>query len=104
MLSEDARLQLEPLQTEKIEFGEGDRAFDDIINDLLATPLMVEMRKIDRALKRGTLEPDVQERAVRRKMEIKDTFKKLEKIGFKTTRYRAISKVRADQPLPERGE
>ena len=103
-LSEDAKLQLEPLQTEKIEFGEGDRAFDDIINDLLATPLMVEMRKIDRALRRGTLEPDVQERAVRRKMEIKETFKKLEKIGFKTTRYRAISKVRADQPSPERGE
>ncbi|MGQ0561980.1 MAG: DNA primase, partial [Gemmatimonadota bacterium] len=102
-LSPEARPQLELLQGEKIDFGEGDRAFEDIINDLLATPLMMEMRRINRAL-RGPLEPGVEERAVRRKMEIKAMLKNLEKIGFKTTRYRAIQRTRADQPSPEQSE
>lgn len=106
-LTEAARRQLALLEAERVEFGEGDRAFDDMVGDLLSAPLVMEMRRLNRALRAG-LEPEQQERAVRRKMEIKATLKQLggelARIGFKTTRYRAFPRVRVDQPSPEQSE
>jgi DNA primase len=106
-LSPDARQQLALLQGEKIEFGEGDRAFDDIIGDLLTTPLRVEMRRLRRAL-RGDL-PDVEkDRLFKRMTEIKskqnEIGTELARIGFKTTRYRAVSRARNDHPSSEQSE
>jgi len=107
MLSAEARQQLEALQREPMDFGEGDRAFDDIVGDILAGPLIIEMRRLTRAI-RGNPDAEEQERAVRRKLEIKAELKGLStalaRNGFKTTRWRAIPRVRADKPLPEQGE
>ncbi len=106
-LSGEAKQQLTILQNERVEFGEGDRAFDDIIADMLVGPLMLEMRKLNRAL-RGNLDEEDQQRAVRRKLEIRaklnEMGSELVRIGFKTTRYRALSRVRADNPLREQAE
>lgn len=106
-LSAEGRQQLEALQNEKMDFGEGDSAFDDIVGDILAGPLLIEMRKLNRAI-RGNADVAEQERAVRRKMEIKKELKGLStalaKNGFKTTRWRAITRVRVDQPSPEQSE
>jgi DNA primase len=106
-LSAEAQQQLGSLQSEPMEFGEGDRAFDDMIADMLAAPLVLEMKRINRAL-HGPLGIEEQERAMRRKLELKAKLKEmgteLAKIGFKTTRYRGVSRVRAEKPSPGQSE
>jgi DNA primase len=106
-LSAEARQQLETLETEKIEFGEGDRAFDDMIADILIAPIVIEMKKLNRAL-RSPLPDEEHQRAWQRKIELKARLREmgteLAKIGFKTTRYRAVSRVRVDHPSPELSE
>lgn len=106
-LSPAARQQLETLDTEKIEFGEGDRAFDDMVADILIAPIVIEMKKLNRAL-RSPLPDAEHQRAWQRKLELRSRLKEmgteLAKIGFKTTRYRAIMRVRVDHPSPELSE
>jgi DNA primase len=106
-LSAVARQQLETLESEKIEFGEGDRAFDDMIADILIAPIVIEMKRLNRAL-RSPLPDDEHQRAWQRKLELRARLKEmgseLAKIGFKTTRYRAVSRVRVDHPSPELSE
>jgi hypothetical protein len=57
---------------------------------------------------RGPLAEDDQQVAVRRKIELRARLNEmgteLARIGFKTTRYRAISRARAEKPLPEQSE
>ena len=104
-LSADARTLHEVLQQEPMEFGEGDRAFDDIVGDLLVRPLKWEERRLRRRMKQST---DDEERnalyreiiAIKlREREIKDQ----SNLGFKTTRYRAI-RARVDNPVTGQGE
>ena len=104
-LSADARQQLEVLQNEPIEFGEGDRAFDDIVGDLLVRPLKWEERRLRREMKQSTDDAE-RDRLYReiialrlREREIKDQ----SNLGFKTTRYRAI-RMRMDNPVTGQGE
>ena len=105
-LSAEAREQLTLLQNEHIDFGEGDRAFDDIVGDILIAPLMLEMRKLTRAL-RGPIAEEDEQRAVRRKLELRAKLNEmgteLARIGFKTTRYRAL-RARAEKPSNEQSE
>lgn len=104
-LSADARQLLEYMQSESVEFGEGDRAFDDIIGDMLVRPLKWEERKLRRQMKQSTddAERDDLYRQIialrQREREIKDQ----SNLGFKTTRYRAI-RMRADNPATGQGE
>ncbi|HEX6559428.1 MAG TPA: toprim domain-containing protein, partial [Longimicrobiales bacterium] len=106
-LSADAREFLERIQGEHIEFGEGDRAFDDIVADILAAPLRVEMRRLTRTL-RSDIPTEEKEQAYRRMTEVKTRLKEigsdLARIGFKTTRYRSVRRARTDKPSPERSE
>ena len=106
-LSADAQRFLEGIQTESMDFGEGDRAFDDIIADILAAPLRVEMRKLTRSL-RGDIPTAEKESAFKRMTEVKAQLHEigttLARIGFKTTRYRSVRRVRTDNPLPEQSE
>ncbi|HEY0811312.1 MAG TPA: DNA primase, partial [Longimicrobiales bacterium] len=99
-LSADARQQLELLQNEPMEFGEGDRAFDDMVGDLLVRPLKWEERRLRREMKQSTDDTQRSELyqqiiALRqREREIKEQ----SNLGFKTTRYRAV-RMRIDHPV-----
>lgn len=68
---------------------------------------MMEIRMLNRII-RGIADVEEQQQAVRRKLEIKAQLKGLSTVlarnGFQTTRYRAITRVRVDPPLPEQGE
>ena len=104
-LTPEGREQMALLQGEHIEFGEGDHAFDDIMGDILRAPLMLEMRKLTKAL-RGPLEGDEMERVVRRKQELRARLKEMgteQRTGFKTTRYRAL-RARVEKPSNEQSE
>ena len=104
-LSADARQQLELLQNEPMEFGEGDRAFDDMVGDLLVRPLKWEERRLRREMKQSTDDTQRSELyqqiiALRqREREIKEQ----SNLGFKTTRYRAV-RMRIDHPVTGQGE
>jgi DNA primase len=104
-LSADARQQLELLQNEPMEFGEGDRAFDDMVGDLLVRPLKWEERRLRREMKQSTDDAERSELyrqiiALRvREREIKEQ----SNLGFKTTRYRAV-RMRVDHPVTGQGE
>ena len=104
-LSADAKQQLELLQNEPMEFGEGDRAFDDMVGDLLVRPLKWEERRLRREMKQSTDDAQRSELyqqiiALRqREREIKEQ----SNLGFKTTRYRAV-RMRIDHPVTGQGE
>jgi DNA primase len=104
-LSADARQQLELLQNEPMEFGEGDRAFDDMVGDLLVRPLKWEERRLRREMKQSTDDAERSELyrqiiALRvREREIKEQAN----LGFKTTRYRAV-RMRVDHPVTGQSE
>jgi hypothetical protein len=104
-LSADARQQHELLVQEPNEFGEGDRAFDDIVGDLLVRPLKWEERRLRRQMKQSSDDTE-RDRLYReiialrlREREIKEQ----SNLGFKTTRYRAI-RMRMDNPITGQGE
>ena len=105
-LSPEGREQMALLQGEHIEFGEGDRAFDDIVGDILIAPLMIELRKLQRTIN-GPLDEEDRQNAVRRKQELRARLNQmgteLSRIGFKTTRYRAL-RARVEKPSNEQSE
>jgi DNA primase len=106
-LSAEAQQQLASLQSEPMEFGEGDRAFDDIVADILAAPLVLEMKRINRAL-HGQLGAEEQDQAMKRKIQLKTELKELgidpKKIGYRFTRYRGHGRVRVQKPSPGQSE
>jgi len=106
-LSAEAREYLERMQHENIDFGEGDRAFDDIITHILSAPLMLERRRLNRKL-REDLPEEEKEQIFRKKTEVNSRLRELgvdpAKMDFRMTRYRAVRRARIDNPSTERSE
>lgn len=105
VLSAEGRQQLEVLRNEPIEFGEGDRAFDDIVGDLLVRPLKWEERRLRRQMKQST-DDDERDRLYREIIALRlreRTIKDQANLGFKTTRYRAV-RMRTDNPVTGQSE
>ncbi len=104
-LSAEALSALAVIEASEREFGEGDRAFDDIVADLQIRPLKAQERRLQRAMRQAQDEQE-KERLFREIIAIQQQQKEIEqqaKLGFKTTRYRAI-RMRTDNPVTGQGE
>ena len=87
------------------EFGEGDRAFDDIVADLQIRPLKAREKRLRREMNQ-TGDAQLKEQLFRDIIAIQEEQRAIEqqaRLGFKTTRYRAI-RMRLDNPVTGQGE
>lgn len=103
-LSDESRSALEVLERDRRNFGEGDRAFEDIVAALYAGHLRRQRVPLQRAL-RKTEDKDERDRLFAQLLDIDRELKQIPeagaRIGYRTTKY---SRLRLDQPSPEQSE
>jgi DNA primase len=105
LLSAEAQSTLAVIESSEREYGEGDLAFGDIVADLLIRPYQERERTLRREL-RQSQDETVKENIVRQLMGIEADVLKITKgtkLGFKSTRYRAM-RMRTDNPVNGQGE
>ena len=106
VLSAEALSALTVIEKSEREFGEGDRAFDDIVADLQIRPVKAQERRLQRAMRQAGDDEQLKEQLFRDIIAIQEQQRQIEqqaKLGFKATRYRAI-RMRMDNPVTGQGE
>jgi DNA primase len=104
-LSGEGNSALAVIENSRREFGEGDRAFDDIVADLQIRPLKAREKRLLREMKQ-TEDTPRREELYREIIALQGEQKLIEQqanLGFKSTRYRAI-RMRMDNPVTGQGE
>lgn len=105
VLSGESNSALVVIENTEREFGEGDRAFDDIVADLQIRPLKAREKRLRREMKQ-TEDNQRREDLYREVIALQAELKLIEQqanLGFKSTRYRAI-RMRTDNPVTGQGE
>lgn len=105
VLSGEANSALLVIESSAREFGEGDRAFDDIVADLQIRPLKVREKRLRREMKQ-TEDTQRREDLYREIIALQVDLKQIEQqanLGFKSTRYRAV-RMRTDNPVTGQSE